>query len=94
MKKAIVYLALFGLGLGGCGAMDRDSDYAGRNNADYARAECLKVARGSGYSDVAVDSIERDGGAEWKVGLLMKREGSDKKERCEYNARTDRAHLS
>ena len=92
MKKAIVYLALFGLGLGGCATTDRD--YAGRNNADYARAECLKVARGSGYSDVAIDSIERDGSAEWKVGLRIKREGSDKKERCEYNARTDRAHLS
>jgi len=66
MKKAIVYLALFGLGLGGCGATDRD--YAGRNNADYARAECLKVARGNGYSDVAVDSIERDGRLNGKSG--------------------------
>lgn len=93
MKKAIVYLALLGgLGFGGCAATD--PDYAGRNNMEYARAECLKIARGSGYSDVAVDSVERDGSAEWKVGLRMKREGREKTERCEYNARTDRAHLS
>ena len=92
MKKAIVYLALFGLGLGGCAATD--PDYAGRNNMEYARAECLKLARGNGYSDVAVDSVERDGRAEWKVGLRMKREGGEKTERCEYNARTDRVHLS
>jgi hypothetical protein len=63
MKKALVYLMLVGLGLGGCAARDRD--YQGRNNMDYARAECLRLAHGSGYSDVAVDSVERDGQAVW-----------------------------
>ena len=92
MKKAMAYLMLLGIGLGGCAA--RDSDYQGRNNMDYARAECLRLAHSSGYSDVAVDSVERDGRAEWKVGLRMRREGRDEAERCEYNARTDRAHLS
>ena len=66
MKKAIVYLALLGLGFGGCAATD--PDYAGRNNMEYARAECLKIARGSGYSDVAVDSVERTGVLNGKSG--------------------------
>jgi len=91
MKKAIVYLMFVGLALGGCAA--RDPDYQGRNNMEYARAECLRLANGSGYSDVAVDSVERDGHAEWKVGLRMRRDGRDRTERCEYNARTDKAHL-
>jgi hypothetical protein len=37
MKEAIAYLALLGLGFGGCAATD--PDYAGRNNMEYARAE-------------------------------------------------------
>jgi hypothetical protein len=92
MKKLISYLAMVGLGLVGCATTD--PDYEGRNNMDQARAECLAVARSNGYSDVAVDSVERDGRAEWKVGLRMRREGRDKTERCEYNARTNRAHIS
>jgi hypothetical protein len=88
----LIYVALVGLGLSACAATD--PDYAGRNNMDQARAECLRLARSNGYSDVAVDSVERDGSAEWKVGLRMRRDGRDKTERCEYNARTDRAHIS
>ena len=91
MKKTFLYLAL-GLGIIGCSTTD--PDYGGRNSMDYARTQCLQLARSQGYSDVAADSIERDGRAEWKVGLRMRREGRDKTERCEYNARTDRAHLS
>ena len=93
MKRLVVaYLALTVVGLGGCAA--RDQDYAGRNTMDQARDECLAVARTSGYSDVAVDSVERDGSHEWKVGLRMRKDGRDKTDRCEYNARTNRAHIS
>lgn len=93
MKRTTRFLLIVaGLGLIGCST--RDPDYQGRNTMEYARAECLRLANGSGYSDVAVDSVERDGHAEWKVGMRMRREGRDKTERCEYNARTDRAHLS
>jgi type IV pilus biogenesis protein CpaD/CtpE len=87
-----LFVFLAALALSACAARDRD--YAGRNNLDYARAECLRLAQSSGYSDVAVDGVERDGSAEWKVRLRMRAEGKDKTERCEYNARTDRAHLS
>jgi len=80
------------LTLAGCAT--HQSDYAGRNNLEYARDECLRLAQSNGYSDVAVDGVERDGSAEWKVRLRMRVEGKDKTERCEYNARTDRAHLS
>jgi len=90
--RAITYVLLFGLTLTGCAVSDRD--YAGRNNMDQARAECLALARNRGYSDVAADAIERDGAAEWKVRLRMRRDGRDHTERCEYNARTDRAHIS
>ena len=91
MAKKLASLVVIGLAFSGCAA--HDSDYAGRNNLDYARAECLRLAQSSGYSDVAVDGVERDGSAEWKVRLRMRTEGKDKTERCEYNARTNRAHL-
>lgn len=68
-------------------------NYADRNNLDVARSRCVEVARTSGYSDIAVDSVERDGAAEWKVRLVAKKEGKDRKERCEYDARTNMARL-
>ena len=92
MVKKFAYVFAVGFALSGCAT--RDSDYAGRNNLEYARNECLRVAQSNGYNDVAVDGVERDGSAEWKVKLRMHVEGKDKTERCEYNARTDRAHLS
>jgi hypothetical protein len=42
---------------------------------------------------VAVDSVERDGHEEWKVGLVVKKDGKDRKENCEYNAGTDRVRM-
>ena len=60
---------------------------------DSARARCVDLAHTSGYRDVAVDSIERDGQAEWKVRLVVRKDGKDSKERCEHNARTDRVHM-
>jgi hypothetical protein len=46
-----------------------------------------------GYRDVTVDAIDKDGQAEWNVKLVMRRDGKERKERCEYNARTDRVHI-
>jgi hypothetical protein len=40
-----------------------------------------------------VDSVERDGQSEWKVGLVVKKDEKDRKERCEYNASTNRVHM-
>jgi len=64
----LVLLTTFGLGLGlaGCSTTS-DVNYADRNNIEVAGSRCLEVARTSGYSDVAVDSAERDGRSEWKV---------------------------
>ena len=80
------------LGLGACSTTS-DANYADRNNIDVARSRCVEVARSIGYSDIAVDSVDRDGVAEWKVRLVAKKEGKDRKERCEYNARTNIARV-
>ena len=53
----------------------------------------MELASASGYRDVAVDSIERDANAKWRVRLVVRKDGRDRWERCEYNARTDRAHI-
>jgi len=75
------------------GCATGDVNYAGRNNVDVARSRCVELAHATGYRDVAVDSIERDGDTEWRVRLVVRREGRDRRERCEYNARTDRARI-
>ena len=45
------------------------------------------------YEDIKTEAINRDGQAEWKVELQVRKDGKDGKERCEYNARTDRVHM-
>jgi hypothetical protein len=92
ITQAICFTIL-GLGLSGCATTDSDSNYAHRNNIDSARSRCVELARSSGYTEVAVDSVERDGQAEWKVGLVVNKDGKDRKERCEYNASTNRVRL-
>ena len=91
VKRHLAYVALFAVIFGGCATSD--ANYTDRNDIDSARARCVELARSTGYRDVAVDSIERDGRAEWKVGLVVRKDGRDRKERCEYNARTNRVHL-
>jgi len=53
---------------GGCATSD--VNYADRNNVDTPRARCIQLVRDSGYQDISTESINRDGQAEWKVGLL------------------------
>ena len=88
-KKLVVLL--FGLIVSGCAT--NEASYSGRNNLDAARSRCIDLARTMGYRDVTVDAIDKDGQAEWNVKLVMRREGKERKERCEYNARTDRVHI-
>ena len=90
--KQAAYIILLGLGFSGC-ATTTDVHYADRNNTDSAQSRCVELARTMGYRDVGVDSIDRDGRAEWKVRLVVRKDGKDRKERCEYNARTDRVHM-
>ena len=87
MKQAAYYIVLLSLGFSGCATSD--ANYADRNNLDSARSRCVQLARTMGYQDVGVDSVDRDGQAEWKVRLVARKDGKDRKERCEYNARTD-----
>ena len=75
MAKKVAYVFAVGFALSSCAI--RDSDYAGRNDLEYARNECLRVAQSNGYNDVAVDGVERDGSAEWKVKLRMHVEGKE-----------------
>lgn len=91
VNRRVVYVALMSLTLGGCATSD--ANYADRNDIDSARSRCVDLTHSSGYRDVAVDSIERDGRAEWKVRLIVRKDGRDRRERCEYNARTNRVHL-
>jgi hypothetical protein len=90
MKQA-AYIVLLGLGFSGCATSD--ANYADRNNLDSARSRCVQLARTMGYQDVGVDSVDRDGRAEWKVGLVVRKDGKDRKEQCEYNARTDSVQI-
>jgi len=92
-KKQVICVTLLGLGFSACATTTSDSNYAHRNNIDSARTRCVELARSSGYSEVAVDSVERDGQAEWKVGLVVKKDGKDRKERCEYDASTNRVRM-
>jgi hypothetical protein len=93
IKNTAISLLVLGLSFSGCATTTSDSNYAYRNNIDSARSRCVELARSSGYKEVAVDSVERDGQAEWKVGLIVKRDGKDRKESCEYNASTNRVRL-
>jgi hypothetical protein len=86
-------VSILALGLSGCATTTSDSNYAHRNNIDSARSRCVELARSSGFKEVAVDSVERDGQAEWKVELVVKKDGKDRKEKCEYNASTNRVRL-
>jgi hypothetical protein len=92
-KREAICVTLLGLGLGGCATTTSDSNYAQRNNIDSARSRCVELARSSGFQEVAVDSVERDGQAEWKVGLVVKKDGKDRKESCEYDASTNRVRM-
>jgi hypothetical protein len=92
-NKQAICVTLLGLGFSGCATTTSDSNYAHRNNIDSARTRCVELARSSGYQEVAVDSVERDGQAEWKVGLVVKKDGNDRKERCEYDASTNRVRM-
>jgi len=92
-KRQAICVTLLGSVLGGCATTTSDSNYAHRNNIDAARSRCVELARSSGYPEVAVDSVERDGQAEWKVELVVKKDGKDRKERCEYNASTNRVRM-
>ena len=91
--KQAICITLLGLGFSGCATTSSDSNYAYRNNIDSARSRCVELARSSGFQEVAVDSVERDGHEEWKVGLVVKKDGKDRKENCEYNAGTDRVRM-
>jgi hypothetical protein len=88
-----ICLAILVSSFTGCATTSSDSNYSYRNNIDSARSRCVELARSSGYNEVAVDSVERDGQAEWKVGLVVKKDGKDRKESCEYNASTNRVRL-
>ncbi len=94
-RRQAICLTVLGLGLGlsACATSTSDSNYALRNNIDAARARCVELARSSGYQEVAVDSVERDGQAEWKVGLVVKKDGKDRKENCQYDASTNRVRM-
>ena len=89
-KQAFCQLLLI-LAFSGCATNDRV--YEDRNNVETARARCIQLARTSGYDEIKTESINRDGQAEWKVELAVGKNGKTSKERCEYNARTDRVHL-
>jgi hypothetical protein len=91
VKKQTVYALLLGLVFSGCSTTD--AAYSDRNDIDSARSRCVDLAHSTGYRDVAVDSIDRDGRAEWKVRLVVTKDGKDRKQRCDYNARTNRVHL-
>src|SRR5262245_38053064 len=94
IRRQAFYLTVLGLGFNGCAtSTDSDSNYALRNNLDSARSRCVELSRSSGYQEVAVDSVERDGQAAWKVGLVVKKDGKDRKENCQYDASTNRVRM-
>ena len=93
IRRQAICFTVLGLGLSACATSASDSNYALRNNIDAARARCVELARSSGYQEVAVDSVERGGQAEWKVGLVVKKDGKDRKENCQYDASTNRVRM-
>jgi len=94
IKRRALCFTVLGLGFSACAtSTNSDSNYALRNNIDAARSRCVELARSSGYQEVAVDSVERDGQAEWKVGLVVKKDGKDRKENCQYDASTNRVRM-
>jgi hypothetical protein len=93
IRREAVCLTVLSLGFSACATSTADSNYALRNNIDTARYRCVELARSSGYQEVAVDSVERDGQAEWKVGLVVKKDGKDRKENCQYDASTNRVRM-
>jgi outer membrane lipoprotein SlyB len=93
VKNRTLSLVVLSLSFSGCATTDSDSNYAYRNNIDSARSRCVELARSSGFKEVAVDSVEREGQAEWKVGLVLNKDGKNRKETCEYNASTNRVRL-
>ena len=93
IRTQAVCLTALGLGLSACTTTNSDSNYALSNNIDAARGRCVELARSSGYQEIAVDSVERDGQAEWKVGLVVKKDGKDRKENCQYDASTNRVRM-
>jgi hypothetical protein len=90
-KQVLNTTVLLSLFFAGCSTTD--TNYADRNNIDSARARCVDLAQTIGYQDVKPESIDHHGQAEWKVGLLVRKDGKDRKEQCEYDARTDRVHM-
>jgi hypothetical protein len=92
-RTTAICLTLLSLGLSGCATTTSDSNYAHRNNIDSARSRCVDLARSSGYQEVAVDSVERDGQAAWKVELVVKKDGKDRKQSCQYDASTNRVRF-
>jgi hypothetical protein len=92
-KSRLAGALLATLAFGGCATTTPDDNFAYRNNLDAARGRCLDLARTTGYQDVAVDSVEREGQAEWKVDLVVTKDGKNRKERCGYNATTNRVRM-
>lgn len=90
VKHQAIYLVLLAVGLNGC--RTADADYADRNDTDSARSRCVELAHSRGYRNVSVDLIERDR-ADWNVRLVVRKNGKDRRERCEYNARTNTVNM-
>src|SRR5262249_24053964 len=93
IRRQTICFTVLGLGLSACATSTSDSNYGLRNYIDAARARCVELARSSGYQEVAVDSVERGGQAEWKVGLVVEKDGKDRKENFQYHARTNRVRM-
>ncbi|SRR5258706_7048731 len=90
VKYQSIFFVALAVGFSAC--RTADADYANRNDTDSARSRCVELAHSTGYRRVSVDSIERDG-AEWNVRLVVRKGGKDRRERCEYNARTNVVHM-
>jgi hypothetical protein len=92
VKNRTLSLVVLSLSFSGCATTDSDSNLR-TEIISTARSRCMELARSSGYKEVAIDSVERDGQAEWKVALVVNKDGKNQKETCEYNASTNRVRL-